>query len=85
MAGKRWAVCTLLVFNLVVAAAMHLGMGDGLKGAAHAIEDAVMFAGLFFIGQASIVLIRDRSKKQYKHKPRCNSAALCLLGINNSR
>ena len=43
-------VCALLVFNLVVAAAMHFGMGDGLKGAAHAIEDAVMFAGLFFIG-----------------------------------
>jgi putative oxidoreductase len=29
---------------------MHFGVGDGLKGAAHAIEDAVMFAGLFFIG-----------------------------------
>jgi putative oxidoreductase len=43
-------VCALLVFNLVVAAAMHLGKGDGLQGAAHAIEDAIMFAGLFFIG-----------------------------------
>ena len=43
-------VCLLLVINLVVAAAMHLGKGDGLQGAAHAIEDAIMFAGLLFIG-----------------------------------
>ncbi|MFD0766526.1 DoxX family protein [Mucilaginibacter lutimaris] len=43
-------VCLLLVINLFVAAAMHLGKGDGLQGAAHAIEDAIMFAGLFFIG-----------------------------------
>jgi putative oxidoreductase len=43
-------VCLLLLINLVVAAAMHLGKGDGLEGAAHAIEDAVVFAGLFFVG-----------------------------------
>lgn len=43
-------VCALLVVNLIVAAAMHFGMGDGIKGAAHAMEDAIMFAGLFFIG-----------------------------------
>ena len=43
-------VCLLLVINLAVAAAMHLGKGDGMQGAAHAIEDAIMFAGLFFIG-----------------------------------
>jgi len=43
-------VCLLLLINLVVAAAMQLGKGAGLDGAAHAIEDAVMFAGLFFVG-----------------------------------
>ncbi|MDB5007765.1 MAG: DoxX family protein [Mucilaginibacter sp.] len=43
-------VCLLLLINLIVAAAMHLGKGDGLEGAAHAIEDAVVFAGLFFVG-----------------------------------
>lgn len=43
-------VCLLLLINLVVAAAMHLGKGDGLDGAAHAIEDAIVFAGLIFVG-----------------------------------
>lgn len=43
-------VCLLLVVNLIIAAATHIGKGDGLQGAAHAIEDAIMFAGLFFIG-----------------------------------
>lgn len=43
-------VCLLLVINLVVAALMHLSKGAGLEGAAHAIEDAIMFLGLVFIG-----------------------------------
>lgn len=42
--------CLLLLINMIVAAATHFGKGDGLDGAAHAIEDAVVFAGLFFIG-----------------------------------
>ncbi|HEY9195494.1 MAG TPA: DoxX family protein [Mucilaginibacter sp.] len=43
-------VCILLFINLVVAALMHLGSGDGLGGAAHAVEDAIVFAGLLFVG-----------------------------------
>jgi putative oxidoreductase len=43
-------VCLLLVINLVVAALFHFGTGGGMGEAAHAIEDAIMFAGLFFIG-----------------------------------
>lgn len=43
-------VCLLLVINLIVAAMMHFSKGDGLQGAAHAIEDAIMFLGLVFIG-----------------------------------
>jgi putative oxidoreductase len=43
-------VCLLLIINLAVAAASHFGHGDGLGGAAHAIEDAIMFAGLLFVG-----------------------------------
>ena len=43
-------VCLLLLINLVVAAAMIFGKGDGLDGAAHAIEDAIVFAGLIFLG-----------------------------------
>jgi len=42
-------VCLLLIINLCVAIAMHLHKG-GLDDAAHAIEDAVTFTGLFFIG-----------------------------------
>jgi putative oxidoreductase len=43
-------VCILLVINMVVAAATHLGKGDGLQGASHAIELAIVFAGLLFVG-----------------------------------
>jgi len=43
-------VCLLLVVNLVVAAALNFGNGEGIDGAAHAMEDAIVFAGLFFTG-----------------------------------
>lgn len=43
-------ICLLLVINLVVAALFHLNKGDGLMGASHAIEDGIMFLGLFIIG-----------------------------------
>ena len=43
-------VCLLMIINLIVAALFHFGKGDGLEGAAHAIEDAIMFAGLLFLG-----------------------------------
>jgi putative oxidoreductase len=48
-----WAfrpVCLLLLINMLVAVAMHLGKHDGLGEASHAIEDAIMFAGLLFVG-----------------------------------
>jgi putative oxidoreductase len=43
-------VCLLLVIDLTVAALFHFGKGQGWEAAAHAIEDAVMFAGLLFVG-----------------------------------
>ena len=46
-------VCILLIINLFVAAQFHLHQsGDmgGLGGASHAIEDAIVFAGLLFVG-----------------------------------
>ena len=43
-------VCLLLVVNLIVAAAFHFGTGGGMDAAAHAIEDAITFTGLFIIG-----------------------------------
>lgn len=43
-------VCLLLVINLVVAALVTYGPGHNLGDAAHAIEDAITFAGLLFVG-----------------------------------
>ena len=43
-------ICILLFINMAVAALMHVRTGGGLGEAAHAIEDAVVFAGLIFIG-----------------------------------
>jgi len=43
-------VCLLLIINLVVAALSQYKPGGGLGEAAHAIEDAIMFAGLLFVG-----------------------------------
>ena len=45
--------CVFMVINLIVAAATHFGKGDGLSGASHAIEVAIIFAGLFFVGPGS--------------------------------
>lgn len=42
--------CMLLAFTMFVASAMHLKKGDGLFGAAHAIEDGAVFLGLIFVG-----------------------------------
>jgi len=40
----------LLCITMIVASTMHLKGGDGLNGASHAIEAAVVFFGLLFIG-----------------------------------
>jgi putative oxidoreductase len=42
-------VCLLLVINLIVAALVTYS-GGGISDASHAIEDAVVFAGLVFLG-----------------------------------
>ena len=43
-------VCILMIITLIIAAASHIGSGEGLRGAAHAIEDAIIFTGLLFVG-----------------------------------
>ncbi len=43
-------VSLLLMFNLIVAAVHHLKAGDGLMGASHAIELAIVFLSMIFIG-----------------------------------
>lgn len=40
----------VLAFNMLVAAAMHLAMGQGLETASHALENLFLFAGLAFTG-----------------------------------
>ena len=43
-------VALSLSFSMMVAAIMHLSIGDGLQGASHAIELAVVFVSVIFIG-----------------------------------
>lgn len=45
-----------LAFTMVVAAAMHLGMGEGLKGASHPIEIGFVFLGLILVGGGRFAL-----------------------------
>lgn len=40
----------LLVFTMIIAALVHFGQGEGLQDASHAIELAIVFIGLIFIG-----------------------------------
>ncbi|MFB2120312.1 DoxX family protein [Parapedobacter sp. 2B3] len=43
-------VAIALAFTMLIAALSHLGRGDGLMGASHAIEIGVVFLGLAFVG-----------------------------------
>jgi len=49
-------VCFLLMITMVVAAAMHMTNGDGIKVASHAIEDGILFFSLIFIGPGQLSL-----------------------------
>ena len=42
--------CILLTITMLVAAISHLGRGEGLSGAAHAIEAGIVFLSLILIG-----------------------------------
>lgn len=42
--------CILLTITMVVAAASHLGRGEGLGGAAHALKAGIVFLSLILIG-----------------------------------
>ncbi|MCA0447768.1 MAG: DoxX family protein [Bacteroidetes bacterium] len=45
-----------LICTMIVAAATHLGKGDGLMGASHAIEVGFAFFGLLFLGPGKFAL-----------------------------
>ena len=40
----------MMLMTMIVATSMHLGKGDGLMGASHAIEAGILFFSLLFIG-----------------------------------
>ena len=48
--------CFFLLFTMFVASVMHLSVGDGLKGASHAIEAGILFLSLMFIGPGPYAL-----------------------------
>lgn len=49
--GLAFRPATLLLFiTMTVASIMHLKTGDGLSGASHAVEAAIVFIGLTIIG-----------------------------------
>jgi putative oxidoreductase len=52
-------ICSLLFINLIVAMAFHFGTGGGLEEAAHAIEDAIVFAGLLLTGPGKYSLDKE--------------------------
>lgn len=46
----------MLIFTMFIAALMHYMKGDGLMGASHAIESAIVFLGLFISGPGKYAL-----------------------------
>ena len=45
-----------MFITMGVAAAMHLGKGDGIMGASHAIEDGIVFLSLIIMGGGSMTI-----------------------------
>jgi len=48
--------CILLAITMIVAAGYHIGKGDGLLGASHAIENGIVLLSLILIGPGKISL-----------------------------
>ena len=49
--GLFWrAACLLLLFTMIIATLRHAVAGDGFNGYSHALESAILFFSLFFIG-----------------------------------
>jgi len=55
--GVLWIPATLmLLFTMIVAITVHLGNGDGINGASHAIEAAILFLSLLMIGPGKYIV-----------------------------
>ncbi len=50
--------CAMIMVTMCVAAAMHLSKGQGFLIASHAIDDAIVFLSLLFIGPGKYVVNR---------------------------
>jgi putative oxidoreductase len=49
--GLLWRLAVpALLFTMLMATVMHLSAGDGFDGYAHALESALLFAGLLLVG-----------------------------------
>lgn len=48
--------CILLTITMIVAAGFHIGRGDGLMGASHAIENGIVLLSLILIGPGKVSL-----------------------------
>ncbi|MDO7845684.1 DoxX family membrane protein [Hymenobacter sp. M29] len=49
--GLLWRLAVpALLFTMLMATVMHLSGGDGFDGYAHALESALLFAGLLLVG-----------------------------------
>jgi putative oxidoreductase len=49
--------CVLLTITMLVATSMHLRKGDGFLTASHALNNAIVFLSLFFIGPGKYSLM----------------------------
>jgi putative oxidoreductase len=54
-------VCIPIVINLVVAAIFTFAISGNFGDATHAIEDAIVFAGLFFIGPGQYSIDKNKT------------------------
>ena len=57
--GIFWVpACFLLILTMIVAAIMHISQGDGFVRYSHAVESAILFISLIFIGAGQYRLSR---------------------------
>jgi putative oxidoreductase len=54
--------CILMTITMIVAASFHIGRGDGLMGASHAIENGIVLLSLILIGPGKISLDKRLSR-----------------------
>jgi putative oxidoreductase len=70
--GVFWRVtCLLLLFTMIIATSRHVAAGDDFNGYSHALEAAVLFFSLLFIGPGTYSLDHklfptDRHRSRFK-------------------